>query len=82
MRAIDTLLPFRSRPANDCSVTGTVILRLGNPAVRMLETAGSANWRFHPIPDLEIVSISGRNRPEPQKRNPAERQSVVDWELD
>ena len=35
-------LPVRSTPVNDGSVTGTLITRLGTPAVRMLDTAGSA----------------------------------------
>ena len=30
---------------NACLVTGTVIPRLGNPAVRVLDAAGSAEWR-------------------------------------
>jgi hypothetical protein len=44
--ASDPLLPVRYAAANVRSVTGTAIHRLGNPAVRMLDTAGSANWRF------------------------------------
>ena len=39
------LLPFGSHPASGRSVTGTVITKLGNPMVRMLETAGLAKWR-------------------------------------
>ena len=36
------------RPAIGRSVTGTVISRLGNPAVRVLGIAGSAKWRSRP----------------------------------
>lgn len=45
------------------SVTGTVIPRLGNPAVRMLDTAVSANWCSRPQTDVPCRIGYGRNRP-------------------
>ena len=50
---------------NGCSVTGTVIPRLGNPAGRMLETAGSANWWFHSEADEQPHGWTSRKRPIP-----------------
>ena len=46
---VDPLVPVSWRPVTGRSATGAVTPRLGNPAVRVLETAGSAKWRFRPV---------------------------------
>ena len=46
MLASDTLLPIRSRPVNDRSVTTAVIARWSNSAARMPRTVGVMDWRF------------------------------------